>query len=96
MLELGAQGPEAHRDLAPALEEAGADLVFLAGPLMASLWEDLPERRRAAYAGTGTELESALLGAIGPGDVVMVKASLGTRLGPLVEALKRRFGAETA
>jgi UDP-N-acetylmuramoyl-tripeptide--D-alanyl-D-alanine ligase len=96
MLELGAQGPEAHRDLAPAVEEAGADLVFLAGPLMASLWEDLPERRRAAYAGTGTELESALLGAIGPGDVVMVKASLGTRLGPLVEALKRRFGAETA
>jgi UDP-N-acetylmuramyl pentapeptide synthase len=34
--------------------------------------------------------------AVGPGDVIMVKGSLGSRMGPLVEALKRRFGAETA
>ena len=30
---------------------------------------------------------------IGPGDVVMMKASLGTRLGPVVEAVKRYFAA---
>ena len=33
---------------------------------------------------------------IGPGDVVMVKASLGTRLGPVVEAVKRRFSPDAA
>jgi len=33
--------------------------------------------------------------AVGPGDVIMIKGSLGSRMAPLVEALKRRFGAET-
>jgi hypothetical protein len=28
--------------------------------------------------------------------VIMVKGSLGSRMGPLVEALKRRFGTEAA
>jgi len=94
MLELGERAADAHRGLAPAVEEAGADLVFLAGPLMQGLWRDLPESRRGAYAESAAELESPLLEAVGPGDVVMMKASLGTRLGPLVDALKRRFAAE--
>ena len=32
----------------------------------------------------------------GPGDAIMVKGSLGSRMGPLVEALKRRFDAQAA
>jgi UDP-N-acetylmuramyl pentapeptide synthase len=80
----------------PALEESGADLVFLAGPMMAALWRDLPDARRGAYAGSAAELEPILLQAVGPGDVVMMKASLGTRLGPVVDALKRRFSPEAA
>ena len=31
---------------------------------------------------------------IRPGDVIMIKGSLGTRMGPLVEALKREFPVE--
>ena len=34
--------------------------------------------------------------AVGPGDAIMVKGSLGSRMGPLVEALKRQFGAAAA
>jgi UDP-N-acetylmuramyl pentapeptide synthase len=75
-------------------EEAGADLVFLVGPLMENLWRDLPEHRRGAYSESVAALEPILLSSVGPGDVVMVKASLGTRLGPLVEALKRRYAPE--
>ena len=56
---------------------------------MRGLWQDLPETRRGAYAESAAELEPILLDAIGPGDVIMMKASLGTRLGPLVDALKR-------
>jgi UDP-N-acetylmuramoyl-tripeptide--D-alanyl-D-alanine ligase len=37
-----------------------------------------------------------LVGAVGPGDAIMVKGSLGSRMAPLVEALKRRFGAAAA
>ena len=96
MLELGEAAPAQHRGLAPVLEESGADLVFLAGPMMAELWRDLPDARRGAYAGSAAELEPILLKAVGPGDVVMMKASLGTRLGPVVDALKRRFSPEAA
>jgi len=96
MLELGAHGETAHRGLLPAIDEADADLVFLAGEQMRSLWRDLPDTRRGAYAETGEALEPILLDAIGPGDVVMVKASLGTRLGPVVEAVKRRFSPDAA
>ncbi len=91
MLELGGEAPEMHRDLLGALEEAGVDLAFLVGPLMKSLWEGLPDRCRGAYAGSAEELQPNLMRALGPGDVIVVKASLGTRLGPLVEAIKKRF-----
>jgi UDP-N-acetylmuramoyl-tripeptide--D-alanyl-D-alanine ligase len=94
MLELGDDAAALHRNLAPAVEAAGADLVFLAGPVMESLWRVLPEARRGAYADSAAALEPILLEAIGPGDVIMVKASLGTRLGALVESLKRRFPTE--
>jgi UDP-N-acetylmuramyl pentapeptide synthase len=61
---------------------------------MAELWRDLPDQRRGAYSEKAADLEPILLEAIGPGDVVMMKASLGSRLGPVVEAVKRYFGAE--
>jgi UDP-N-acetylmuramoyl-tripeptide--D-alanyl-D-alanine ligase len=96
MLELGEDAPALHRGLAKALDDAKADLVFLAGPLMRNLWQDLPEARRGAYCDGAAALEPILLEAIGPGDIVMVKASLGTKLGGLVEALKRRFGGGDA
>jgi UDP-N-acetylmuramyl pentapeptide synthase len=94
MLELGEDAPKQHRGLLQPIEAAGADVVFLAGPLMADLWQDLPKARRGAYCGDAAALEPILLEAARPGDVIMVKASLGTKFAPLVEALKRRFPAE--
>jgi UDP-N-acetylmuramoyl-tripeptide--D-alanyl-D-alanine ligase len=96
MLELGDEAEEVHRDLREPLAEAGADLVFLTGPLMKSLWEVLPDRCRGAYAKSAEELELILSKALGPGDVIVAKASLGTRLGPVVEAVKRRFRPDQA
>ena len=60
MLELGEAAPPHHRGLAPAIEESGADLVFLAGPLMADLWRDLPDQRRGAYFEKAADLEPIL------------------------------------
>jgi UDP-N-acetylmuramyl pentapeptide synthase len=94
MLELGDEAAAYHRSLAPAVAESAADIVFLAGPLMEGLWQALPEERRGAYAECAAKLEPILLETIGPGDVIMLKASLGTRLGPIVEAVKRHFAAE--
>jgi UDP-N-acetylmuramoyl-tripeptide--D-alanyl-D-alanine ligase len=96
MLELGPEGPVLHRELAEFIDGAGVDVVFACGELMGSLYEALPASRRGAYAKSSEELGPKLLEAVGPGDAIMVKGSLGSRMGPLVEALKRRFGTEAA
>jgi UDP-N-acetylmuramoyl-tripeptide--D-alanyl-D-alanine ligase len=96
MLELGPDGPGLHQELAEFIDGAGVDVVFACGELMGSLYEALPTSRRGAYAKTSEELGPKLLEAVGPGDAIMVKGSLGSRMGPLVEALKRRFGTEAA
>jgi UDP-N-acetylmuramoyl-tripeptide--D-alanyl-D-alanine ligase len=91
MLELGPQGPEMHRQLADAVLDNDIDLVFCAGPLMGALWEALPPVRRGAHAPTSAALQPMVLDSIRPGDAVMVKGSLGSRMGPIVAALKSRF-----
>ncbi len=95
MLELGPEGPKLHQQLAEAVDGAGVDVVFACGELMASLYEALPASRRGAYAETSEELAPKLIEAVGPGDIIMVKGSLGSRMAPLVEALRRRFEAES-
>jgi UDP-N-acetylmuramoyl-tripeptide--D-alanyl-D-alanine ligase len=91
MLELGPRGAELHRELAEAVLAQGVDLVFCCGPLMRALWEALPPGRQGGYAETSTALESHVLAAIQPGDAVMVKGSLGSRMAPIVKALQSRY-----
>jgi UDP-N-acetylmuramoyl-tripeptide--D-alanyl-D-alanine ligase len=96
MLELGPEGPKLHTELAEFIDGAGVDVVFACGELMGSLFQALRASRQGAYAKTAEELAPKLLGSVGPGDAIMVKGSLGSRMAPLVEALKRRFGTEAA
>jgi UDP-N-acetylmuramoyl-tripeptide--D-alanyl-D-alanine ligase len=93
MLELGDQAERLHADLKDAVEAAGADLVFASGRNMAHLYGALAPDRRGAWAETSDGLREALVEAVRPGDVVMVKGSLGSRMAPLVEALRSRFGS---
>jgi len=87
MLELGAEGPKFHADLAEPLDAAGVDLVFCAGPLMKSLWDALPSTRRGGYAGAAAELAPLVARAVEPGDLVMVKGSNGSKAGVVAAAL---------
>lgn len=91
MLELGETGPALHAALAEDLGRAGIDQVFCAGPLMRSLWLALPPGRQGAWAETSAELKPLVLKAIGPGDAIMVKGSFGSRMGPIVEAIRSKF-----
>src|SRR5262249_35104723 len=93
LLELGAAGPEPHRQLVGAIREHGIDLVFCAGPMMAALWDALPAERRGGYAADSSALEADVLAAPRGGDAVMVKGSFGSRMGPIVKALMRRYPA---
>jgi UDP-N-acetylmuramoyl-tripeptide--D-alanyl-D-alanine ligase len=96
MRELGPDGPAMHAGLAGPLSEAGVDKAYLAGPMMQDLWKALPRRMRGGYAETAAELESLLLEHIGDGDVIMVKGSHASRMGPLVETIKARFAPAAA
>ncbi len=94
MLELGQRGADLHRELAMAVLAHGIDLVFCCGPLMRALWEALPASRQGGYAETSTALEIYVLAAIQPGDAIMVKGSLGSRMAPIVKALQSRYSGE--
>ncbi len=96
MLELGPQGAKMHRNLAAPIEAAALDLVYCSGPLMHALWEALPSSRQGGYAETAAGLEPAVLNAIRAGDAVMVKGSLGSKMGPIVKALERQFPKQAA
>jgi UDP-N-acetylmuramoyl-tripeptide--D-alanyl-D-alanine ligase len=96
MLELGPHGEAFHRELAEAVSGNRVDLVFCCGPLMQALWEALPSERRGGYAESSQALEPQLLAAVRAGDAVMVKGSLGSRMGLLVRALQREFVPSSA
>lgn len=91
MLELGETAPELHKGLADAVTGNGIDLVFACGPLMRTLYDALPSHRRGAYAAQASSLEPYVLDAVRAGDVITVKGSLGTRMGPIVKAMTARF-----
>jgi UDP-N-acetylmuramoyl-tripeptide--D-alanyl-D-alanine ligase len=95
MLELGPGGADLHRALAEAVLAHGVDRVFCCGPLMRALWEALPSACQGGYADTSAALESQVLAAIQPGDTVMVKGSLGSRMAPIVKALASRYRRPT-
>jgi UDP-N-acetylmuramoyl-tripeptide--D-alanyl-D-alanine ligase len=96
MLELGPAGADLHRELVDAIREHAIDLVFCAGPLMAALWQALPSERRGGYAKDSSALEPDVVAAVRGGDAMMVKGSFGSRMGPIVKALVRRFPAPGA
>jgi len=91
MLELGDEGASLHAGLAGAVDEAKVDVLYASGPLMAHLWDKIPPQRRGAYAEQSDGLAASLLGGLKAGDVVMVKGSLGSRMGPLVDAIRGQF-----
>lgn len=95
MLELGPRAPELHAGLADAIEEAGIDLVFLAGPMMRHLYERLPASRRGFYAANSAELAEAVAEKVAPGDAIMIKGSLGSRMKTVVERLQRMDAAQS-
>ena len=97
MLELGTEGAAMHAALAPELAANRVDLVFGAGALTRALYEAAPVAVRGAWAPQSSELTPEVAGALRAGDIVMVKGSNGSRMGPLVAALREHFapaGAE--
>lgn len=96
MLELGSAGPELHQSLNEAITVNHIDAVFCCGPLMRSLWEALPSAKKGGYADNSVALEPQVVAAVGAGDAIMVKGSLGSRMKLIVTALLKRFPEKAA
>jgi len=96
MLELGPAGPGLHRALADAVKANNIDLVYCCGALMRNLWDALSPGKRGGYTESSAGLEAEVVAAIRPGDAIMVKGSLGSKMKTIVNALEKRFPGRSA
>ena len=87
MLELGQQAEVMHERLAEILVKNEIDLVFLTGRNMSALWEALPSHMQGSLAITAQKLSPLVRSVILPGDVLIIKGSLGSKIGLIVEDL---------
>jgi UDP-N-acetylmuramoyl-tripeptide--D-alanyl-D-alanine ligase len=94
MLELGPEEKALHAGLKEAVDAAGTDLVFACGPNMAHLFAALAPERQGAWAPESGELRERLIAALAPGDVIMIKGSNGSRMGPVADALVKLLGTK--
>lgn len=93
MLEMGEFSAQVHEELAGPILAAGIEHVWLAGAEMGALRDALPESVHCEYRPTTEELRDFAVRAVKPGDVVMVKSSLGIGFGKIVAALIDNYPA---
>ena len=89
MLELGKDEKRLHAELALPLRAANIDLVYTCGSLMKNLHDALPPEQKAVHKESSTELAQIVPDALVPGDVVMVKGSKSSKMGVVVEAMRK-------
>ncbi len=87
MLELGEFGPAEHAGLTADVT-ASADLLYACGPLMRHLYAGVPAHARGAHVWDSAALAPLVAAAVQPGDAVLVKGSLGSRMRLVVAALE--------
>lgn len=90
MRELGNASQQYHKDLLTPLLANEINKVYCCGPYMEALFEEIPAAMQGAYALTSQDLIPFVVKDIEPGDTVMIKGSLGTRMKPIVDALQEK------
>lgn len=93
MLEMGEFSGQLHEELTGPLLAAGIEHVWLAGKEMAVLRDALPDSVEVAYFEQTSELSDYAVRSVRPGDVVMVKSSLGLGFGKIIAALLDNYPA---
>ena len=88
MLELGPLAEAEHRALADEITSRNIDLTYTCGPSMRACSRALPTERRGGHEADSTALAPRLVAALRPGDTVLVKGSLGSRMAVVVEAIR--------
>jgi UDP-N-acetylmuramoyl-tripeptide--D-alanyl-D-alanine ligase len=93
MLEMGEFSTKVHEELVGPLLASGIEHVWLSGEQMAALRDALPDSVAVEYRATTAEMAEFAASAVQPGDVLMVKSSLGIGFGKIIAALLDKFPA---
>ncbi len=87
MLELGSTGPDLHASLKKYIIETKIDVLFLYGPLMKNLYQTIKGNIETFYFDDLKNLNHKLIDAVTQDDAIMIKASNGTGLKAVVDAI---------
>lgn len=87
MLELGEQSARLHAELAQPIIESRVDRVFTVGTAMRHLHAVLPKDLRGIHVERAGAMTPILSSELLPGDTLLVKGSLGSAMGQIVDAL---------
>ncbi len=87
MLELGEQSARFHAELAEPILESRVDRVFTVGSAMRHLHAALPKDRRGVHVEKANTLLPILKSELLPGDTILIKGSLGSAMGQVVDGL---------
>lgn len=89
MLELGPEERALHEGLARVPAMRAVNKVHCAGGRMRALYDILPPGQRGEWFETADEMAARVGRLLDAGDIAMVKGSLGSRVGRVVEAIKK-------
>jgi UDP-N-acetylmuramoyl-tripeptide--D-alanyl-D-alanine ligase len=96
MLELGPAERELHAGLARMPALASVTTVHCAGTRMRALFEALPQAQRGEWFPDAEAMAARARRLLDAGDIAMVKGSLGSRVGQVVQAIKAMGEARPA
>lgn len=91
MLELGKSSHKLHKELLKPIRAAKVEKVWLVGEAIEPLGKLLEKKEFAGHFENAELMRDALIAKIRPGDVIMFKASLGIKFGPVVAAVKKHL-----
>lgn len=89
MKELGEEERPLHAALAATDAMQMIDVVHTTGPLMQALHDALPPEKRGLHCDSAADMAGRVRARLDSGDVVLVKASLSTGLGTVVDAIRK-------
>ena len=92
MLELGTLEEKLHRGLADSILKHAAPHVFLYGPRMKWLWEELKKRgyQNAKHFSAQNEMSDAIMAECKPGEQILLKGSRGLKMEKVWEMLQTK------
>lgn len=96
MLELGEKSGDIHRSLKKDICASNIDLLFACGSNMVQLKEAMPSTIETIHQDNSELLVEPLMEAAGPGDIILIKGSLGSKMRIPLEALLARKSVDLA